>query len=75
MKLDILHTSWFSDLAYNFFKNNNICLTWNQLDMMQTPPVVTSDFVYLRFIGDRRISEKDFGTDFKGYGIRNVNVV
>ena len=28
---------------------------------IQTPPVVTTDFVYLRFIGDRSIQEKDFG--------------
>ena len=25
------------------------------------PPIVTSDFVYVRFIGDRSIQEKDFG--------------
>ena len=46
---------------YNFFKNNRICLVWNQLDMVQTPPVVTTDFVYLRFIGDRSINERHFG--------------
>jgi uncharacterized protein YecE (DUF72 family) len=63
--IEVRHSSWFSDLAYNFFKNNNICLTWNQLDLIQTPPVVTSDFVYIRFIGDRSISEKDFGTILK----------
>jgi hypothetical protein len=28
---------------------------------MQTPPVVTTDFLYLRFIGDRTIDPKDFG--------------
>ena len=28
---------------------------------IQTPPIVTSDFVYLRLIGDRSIHEKDFG--------------
>jgi hypothetical protein len=27
---------------------------------MQTPPVVTTDFLYLRHIGDRNISEDDF---------------
>jgi len=31
------------------------------MDRLQTPPIVTSDFVYLRLIGDRSISEKDFG--------------
>jgi uncharacterized protein YecE (DUF72 family) len=60
--VEVRHPSWFNDLAYNFFKKNNICLVWNQLDIIQTPPVVTTDFVYIRFIGDRSISEKDFGT-------------
>jgi uncharacterized protein YecE (DUF72 family) len=60
--VEVRNASWFSDLAYNFFKNNNICLVWNQLDIIQTPPVVTSDFVYIRFIGDRSIEERDFGT-------------
>jgi uncharacterized protein YecE (DUF72 family) len=31
------------------------------LDSIQTPPELTSDFAYLRFIGDRSIDEKDFG--------------
>ena len=34
---------------------------WSQLAEIQTPPVVTTDFLYLRFIGDRSIQEKDFG--------------
>jgi hypothetical protein len=29
---------------------------------IRTPPVVTSDFVYVRLIGDRSIHEKEFGT-------------
>jgi primosomal protein N'' len=36
-------------------------LVWNQLKEIQTPPIVTADFVYVRFIGDRSIQEKDFG--------------
>jgi hypothetical protein len=38
-----------------------MCLVWSQLADIRTPPVVTSDFVYVRFIGDRSIQEKDFG--------------
>ena len=59
--VEVRHPSWFSDLAYNFFSNNNICMTWNQLDKIQSPPVVTTDFVYLRLIGDRNIKEDEFG--------------
>jgi uncharacterized protein YecE (DUF72 family) len=60
--VEVRHRSWFQDLAYNFFKNNRICLVWSQLADIRTPPVVTSDFVYVRLIGDRSIQEKDFGT-------------
>lgn len=59
--VEVRHRSWFQDLAYNFFANNNMCLVWSQLADIRTPPVVTSDFVYVRFIGDRSIQEKDFG--------------
>ena len=58
--VEIRHSSWFTDLAYNFFKNNNIAMVWSQMDRLQTPPVVTSDFVYLRLIGDRRLEENQF---------------
>jgi hypothetical protein len=34
---------------------------WSHLAGLQTPPVVTTDFLYVRFIGDRSIQEKDFG--------------
>jgi uncharacterized protein YecE (DUF72 family) len=59
--VEVRHPSWFSDLAYNFFLNNNICMVWNQLDKIQSPAIVTSDFVYLRLIGDRSIKETEFG--------------
>jgi uncharacterized protein YecE (DUF72 family) len=59
--VEVRHTSWFQDLAYNFFSNNDICMVWSQLAEIQTPPIVTTDFLYLRFIGDRSIQEKDFG--------------
>ena len=42
--VEVRHSTWFNDLAYNFFKNNNIAMVWNQMDRLQTPPVVTSDF-------------------------------
>ena len=59
--VEVRHSSWFNDLAYNFFKNNKITMVWSQMDRLQTPPIVTSDFVYLRLIGDRRLAEDQFG--------------
>jgi uncharacterized protein YecE (DUF72 family) len=59
--IEVRDSSWFQDLAYNFFANNNICMVWSQLAGIRTPPIVTTDFLYIRFIGDRSIDEKDFG--------------
>ena len=59
--IEVRHSSWFNDLAYNFFKNNNIAMVWSQMDKLRTPPVVTSDFIYLRLIGGRRLADDQFG--------------
>jgi uncharacterized protein YecE (DUF72 family) len=59
--VEVRNNSWFQDLAYSFFANNNICMVWSQLAGFRTPPVITTDFLYVRFIGDRRIGEEDFG--------------
>ena len=59
--VEVRHSSWFSDLAYNFFRNNNIAMVWSQMDRLQAPPVVTTDFVYLRLIGPGRLAEDQFG--------------
>ena len=59
--VEVRDRSWFQDLAYNFFANNNICMVWSQLAELRTPPIVTTDFLYIRLIGDRSIDEKDFG--------------
>jgi uncharacterized protein YecE (DUF72 family) len=59
--IEVRHRSWFDRTVYKLLSDNNICLAWSQLDTIQTPPELTSDFIYLRFIGDRSIDEKDFG--------------
>jgi uncharacterized protein YecE (DUF72 family) len=59
--IEVRHKSWFDERVYKLLSDNNICLAWSQLDTIQTPAELTSDFVYLRFIGDRSIDEKDFG--------------
>ena len=36
-------------------------MVWSQLANIRTLPIVTTDFLYIRFIRDRTIQEKDFG--------------
>ena len=59
--IEVRHHSWFNELFYNVLKERNYCLVWSQQDILTTPPILTTDFVYLRLIGDRSINEKDFG--------------
>ena len=59
--LEVRHSSWFNDNLYDLLRENNISLVWSVRDKLVSPLIVTSDQVYLRFIGDRSISEKDFG--------------
>lgn len=59
--IEFRHKSWFARNTYRLLSKNKICLAWSQLDYIQTPPEVTTDFIYLRLIGDRSIKEKDFG--------------
>jgi uncharacterized protein YecE (DUF72 family) len=60
--IEVRHNSWFDNKdVYQLLSENNICLAWSQLDTIQIPPELTSDFLYLRFIGDRSIDERDFG--------------
>lgn len=59
--IEVRHKSWFTKEVYQLLSKHGICLTWSQLDAIQTPPELTTDFFYLRLIGDRSIDEKDFG--------------
>ncbi|MDN5847774.1 MAG: DUF72 domain-containing protein, partial [Candidatus Nitrosocosmicus sp.] len=59
--LEVRHSSWFNDNVYNFLKEYNISLVWSVRDKQRSPSIKTSDQVYIRFIGDRSITEMDFG--------------
>jgi uncharacterized protein YecE (DUF72 family) len=59
--IEVRHHTWFNELFYNYMKKKNYCLVWSQQDSLVTSPVVTTDFIYLRLIGDRSIDERDFG--------------
>jgi uncharacterized protein YecE (DUF72 family) len=59
--VEVRHKTWFDKEVYDAFEKLGICLAWSQREELPTPPTVTTDFSYLRFIGDRSIDEKDFG--------------
>jgi uncharacterized protein YecE (DUF72 family) len=60
--IEVRHDSWFHKDVYELLRQHNICLAWSQLDTIQTPPEITTDFIYLRFTGDRSVDDKDIGS-------------
>ena len=55
------HESWFTDDAFDYLSDNNHCLVWNEVQGVKNPAKITSDYVYIRLIGDRSIPESEFG--------------
>lgn len=55
------HESWFEDEAIDYLAEKNWCLVWNEIAGVNNPSPVTSDYVYLRLIGDRSIPDSEFG--------------
>jgi uncharacterized protein YecE (DUF72 family) len=59
--LEVRESTWFNKKVYDFLNSNKISLAWSVRDELKTPSIVTSDQIYIRFIGDRSINENDFG--------------
>jgi len=55
------HESWFSDDALSYLKQNKHCLVWNDVTGINNPMPVTANYLYIRLIGDRSISDSEFG--------------
>jgi len=55
------HESWFTDEATTFLKQNKCCLVWNEIAGINNPMPRTSDYLYVRLMGDRSIPDSEFG--------------
>lgn len=55
------HESWFTENVFDYLRKKDVCLIWNEVDRVNNPAPVTTDFVYLRLIGDRSIPDDQFG--------------
>lgn len=58
--IEFRHRSWFAPETYKLLESNNIAMAWSINQYLETPPQATADFVYLRMVGTREI------TEFKG---------
>ena len=55
------HESWFSDDAIAYLKQHKHCLVWNEVAGVNNPMPITSNYLYVRLIGDRSITDSEFG--------------
>ena len=55
--IEFRHKSWFTPETYELLHRNNIAMVWSLNQYLETPPEVTADFVYMRMVGDREITE------------------
>ena len=55
------HESWFLDEAVSFLKEKKHCLVWNDVSEINNPMPITSNYLYVRLIGDRSIPDSKFG--------------
>jgi len=53
--VEFRHDSWFNSEVEKFLSDRGICQVWSINQYLTTPPTLTADFVYLRFVGDRTI--------------------
>ena len=55
--VEFRHPSWFISEVTKLLENKNVSQVWSINQYLTTPSTVTSDFIYLRFVGDRKIGE------------------
>ena len=58
--IEFRHKSWFNPTVEKLLRTKKVCQVWSVNQYLTTPPTVTSDFVYMRFVGDRELTK--FGT-------------
>ncbi len=57
--VEFRNRSWFRSEVFDFLTENKVSLVWSVNQYVNTPPELTTDLVYLRFIGDRKITRFD----------------
>jgi len=49
--------SWFTKDAIDYLSENKFCLVWSEVPMVENTAPITTDFVYVRLIGDRELPD------------------
>jgi uncharacterized protein YecE (DUF72 family) len=61
--IEFRHKSWFTPETYSLLRRNNIAMVWSLNQYLETPPEATANFLYLRLVGDRELTQ--FGSTQK----------
>lgn len=59
LAIELRNASWWTPETYDLLRRHRACLTWSVTRYGQSPPVATTDFLYLRFVGDRQLTQFD----------------
>ncbi len=70
--IEFRHKSWFREDVYSLLRDRNVAMVWTENQYLRSPSDVTADYVYLRMVGDREITEfhevqKDKGTEMRAW--------
>lgn len=55
--IEFRHRSWFRDDVYSLLRDRNVAMVWTENQYLRSATDVTADYVYLRMVGDREITE------------------
>ncbi len=55
--VEFRHKSWFRPEVEKLLESKSVCQAWSVNQYLTTPPSVTADFIYLRLVGDRKITQ------------------
>jgi len=55
--IEFRHKSWFTPETYALLRQHKVAMVWSLNQYLETPAELTADFVYLRMVGDREITE------------------
>jgi uncharacterized protein YecE (DUF72 family) len=55
--IEFRHKSWFTPEVYKLLRKHNVAMAWSLNQYLETPAEVTANFVYLRMVGERDITE------------------
>jgi len=55
--VEFRHGSWFNETVYRELRKLEVAMAWSEVQYTEPPAIATTDFIYMRFIGDRSLKK------------------